>query len=416
MKPPTALVLSLLALTADARAGREILDRLDDALTVSSPDGQFRARLSGTLDIEGYHLDRYAPGLLFTRHDYLFNPRLTLFLDAQLGAHVYAFVQARADRGFDPSHSDGQVRLDEYALRFTPWDDGRFTLQVGKFATVVGNWTPRHGSWDNPFITAPLPYENLTGIWDSAAVDSARLLFSWSHVRDPAGGYYGDAYADKILRNPIVWGPSYDSGLSVSGKIGKMEYAAEVKNAALSSRPETWDATQVQWQHPTVSGRLGFRPNPMWQFGVSASTGSYLRAEASPTLARGHGLDDYRQTVLAQDLAFAWRHWQVWAEFYEARFEIPAVGHADTFAYYVEAKYKFATQFFGALRWNQQFFADFGDTDRARWGRDIWRIDAALGYRPSAHTQLKLQYSLQHEDSAPRAYGNTLAGQFTLRF
>ena len=60
-----------------------------------------------------------------------------------------------------------QVRLDEYALRVTPWDDGRFNLQVGKFSTVVGNWVQRHHSWENPFITAPLPYENLTAISDT---------------------------------------------------------------------------------------------------------------------------------------------------------------------------------------------------------------------------------------------------------
>ena len=46
--------------------------------------------------------------------------------------------------------------MDEYALRWTPWDDGRLSLQAGKFANVIGNWTARHQSWENPFITAPL--------------------------------------------------------------------------------------------------------------------------------------------------------------------------------------------------------------------------------------------------------------------
>jgi hypothetical protein len=27
----------------------------------------------------------------------------------------------------------------------------------------------------------------------------------------------------------------------------------------------------------------------------------------------------------------AWRHLQIWAEIFEARFEVPAVGNADTF-------------------------------------------------------------------------------------
>jgi hypothetical protein len=108
----------------------------------------------------------------------------------------------------------------------------------------------------------------------------------------------------------------------------------------------------------------------------------------------------------------------VWAEVYEARFEVPRVGNADTVAYYLEAKYKFAPQLFGALRWNQQVFGRMADGQggRAPWGPDLWRIDTALGYRFTAHIQVKLQYSLQREDSGPRDFANAIAAQFTLRF
>ena len=47
--------------------------------------------------------------------------------------------------------------MDEYALRFTPWKDGRLNVQIGKAATVFGTWTGRHLSWENPFVNAPLP-------------------------------------------------------------------------------------------------------------------------------------------------------------------------------------------------------------------------------------------------------------------
>ena len=408
------LAAAVLAWTLAVSQAEDWLDRLAPALTVSTADGGVRARLSGLADLEGYLLPRPAPGLLFTDRRALFNPRLTLFLDAQLGARLYLFAQARADRGFDPGYDHARVALDEYALRFTPWEDGRLSLQIGKFATVVGNWTARHSSWDNPFLTAPLPYENLTGIWDSAAADSVALLQNWAHV--DAGfrsGAVPDDVADKHLRLPVLWGPNYTSGFSAAGHAGHFEFAAEVKNAALSSRPEMWDGTMVQWQHPTFSGRLGWRPNAMWNFGFSASAGTYLERAARATLAPGTGFEDYREIVLGQDAGFAWHHWQVWAEVFAARFEIPGVGNADSLAYYVEAKYKITPQLFGALRWNQQLFANL---DGQRIGRDIARLDAALGYRFTAHTQLKLQWSLQHEDTAPRAFGHTLAAQFTVKF
>jgi hypothetical protein len=135
-------------------------------------------------------------------------------------------------------------------------------------------------------------------------------------------------------------------------------------------------------------------------------------------LPAGRRIGDYRERVLGQDISFASHHVQLWAEFYEARFEVPRVGNADTFAYYFEGKYKFTPQLFGALRWNQQLFATVrdGQGGRAPWGHDTWRIDAALGYRFTAHTQLKLQYSLQRGNFSSSALSQLLAAQFTVRF
>ena len=117
------------------------------------------------------------------------------------------------------------------------------------------------------------------------------------------------------------------------------------------------------------------------------------------------------------DLSFAWRHLQIWAEIYAARFEVPHVGDADTFACYLEAKYKFTPAFFAALRWNQQFFGNVpnGYGREVRWGKDTWRADAACAYRFSAHTQLKVQYSLENAVYSSNL-GHMFAVQFTVRF
>src|SRR6267143_7232757 len=194
--------LCIFACTACAFDIDDALDRLDSTLTISGFHDNFRARLSGTADLEFYNFQQPAPGLIDSKIDNLFNPRLTLFLDAQLGSQVYFFTQARLDRGFDPSNHGAQIRLDEYALRITPWEDGRFTLQAGKFATVIGNWVPRHLSWENPFINAPLIYENITPINDKSAPASPLDFISrFDH--------------EKYDFNPVIWGPSYASGVSV---------------------------------------------------------------------------------------------------------------------------------------------------------------------------------------------------------
>src|SRR5205823_11782117 len=173
MRTLQALSLCLFSCTVHALEIDDFFDRLDNALTITAFDGNLRARLSGTIDTEFYNFQQPAPGLIDSEIDNLFNPRLTLFLDAQIGSQIYFFTQARLDRGFDPSDRGAQLRLDEYALRITPWADGRFTLQLGKFGTVVGNWVPRHLSWDNPFVDAPLVYQNITAISDKVAPYSA---------------------------------------------------------------------------------------------------------------------------------------------------------------------------------------------------------------------------------------------------
>src|ERR1700736_5776137 len=226
-----ALGVFLLACPAPAVEVDDFFDRLDSALTIAAFQNNLRAPLSGTIDIEAYHLQRPAPALIDSKIDNLFNPRLTLFLDAQVGSQIYFFAQSRLDRGFDPTDHGADLRLDEYAFRFTPWEDGRFTLQIGKFATVVGNWVPRHLSWENPFIDAPLVYENLTPISDKAAPASPR---SFVRSFEPA---------DNADCNPVIWAPSYASRVSVSGRLGQFDFAADMKNSSLSSLPESWSVT-----------------------------------------------------------------------------------------------------------------------------------------------------------------------------
>src|SRR5438046_515910 len=249
MKLVRTLIFCVLVSSAHAFEVDDFFDRLDTALTFTAFQDNLRARLSGTIDLEVYHFEQPAPGLINSGIDNLFNPRLTLFLDAQVGSQIYFFVQSRIDRGFDPSDHGAQIRLDEYALRITPWNDGRFTLQLGKFATVVGNWVPRHLSWENPFINAPLVYENVTPISDKSAPVS------------PLYFIYGPYYYEKYAFNPVIWGPSYASGISVSCQLGKFDYSVEMNNGSLSSVADCWTVTENWVGNPTFCFRFCVRAN-----------------------------------------------------------------------------------------------------------------------------------------------------------
>jgi hypothetical protein len=379
------------------------IDQLDETLQLSAFHNNVRARLSGTLDLEVYHFTDPAPGLIDTTSHGLFNPRLSLFLDAQAASQLYFFFQLRVDRGFDPSDHGVRVGADEYALRLTPWKSGIFSIQVGKFATVAGTWVERHLSWDNPFINAPLPYENVTAISDLEVPPFGTVLSPVSQKT-------------KYEHVPFIWGPSYASGVSVAGSMSLFDYAVELKNSSLSSRPEVWDLTRRDFSDPTITSHLAFRPSQMWKFGFSASEGAYLTDAAQPFLSRGQSVGDFRQLVLGQDITFAWRHWQIWTEAYEVRFEVPGLGNADAVSYYIEAKYKFAPQLSAAIRWNQELFASFADTTsgNSAWSPDVSRIEGAVTYRFTSSTQLKLEYYFQQEQG--QGDSHTVATQFTVRF
>jgi hypothetical protein len=122
--------------------------------------------------------------------------------------------------------------------------------------------------------------------------------------------------------------------------------------------------------------------------------------------------------VGTQDVRFAWHHLQLWAEFYEGRFEVLRVGHADTFAYYLEAKYKFTPQLFGALRWNQQLFGSVNNEEggRVRWSQDLGRIDIAATLPFSDAYSAEAAYSFQQETTGLGNDNHLLAAQFTVRF
>lgn len=399
-----ALFLALLAVNP-ARASEAWLDAVERTLSVSAFDDQLRARLSGTLTAEGYAMSRPTPGLVFTDSPTQFTPRLTLFGDAQFGRRLYGFAQLRVDRGFDPSNSPLRGRIDELAFRFVPWRDGRLNIQVGQFATIIGNWAPRHDPHDNPFVTAPLPYEHLTTIYDGRAPPSAAEFVEFDD-------------AEKYEYNPIIWGPSYGTGLALSGKAGRFTFAAEIKNSGPAAHPHDWSIKRTGFEHPAIAARLGYQPDLRWKFGVCASDSVYFIPGAVPSFPAGRSRGDYREHLLGADAAFAWRHFQLWAELFLVWFDVPYAGKVRTTAGYIEAKYKFTPQFFGALRLNRQDFSRVATTPgkSERWARDIWRIDAAIGYRFSARIDGKLQVSAEdHRDLAKRANLN-LAAQVNVRF
>jgi hypothetical protein len=394
--------IGVLLLVSTVEASEDWFDRAERALTFSLPNQGVRVQASGLVDLEGYRGEQSTTGFVFTDSNQLFNPRLSLFLDGQKGANWYAFAQFRADRGFDPENRPLRGRLDEFALRWSAAPAGQLNVQVGQFATVIGGWVGRHRSWDNPFVAAPLPYQHMTGAYERRAPASL-------------AGLIPDESQNEYAHNPIIWGPSYTSGIAAFGHAGRLDYAVELKNVGPSASPEAWPITAVGFEQPAINTRIGFRPDPRWRLGASFSDSTYVLPVA--LRGTGHRPADYREQLFGQDVSFGWHHWQIWAELFEASFGVPGTQRAWTYAGYIETRYKFTPQFFGALRWNRQTFSSvFEGVAQQPWGQDVTRIDAAVTYRITAHAQLKLQATAEYDTPQVPQFHPVYATQFTVRF
>lgn len=398
----TCLMLGL----APQAMAQAFLDTVDEKMSFQSEALGLRADLSMMADATVYAAEQPAQGLLYGDDNVFFAPRLITFLDIQAGSRVLLHGQMRVDRGFDPgSASGGQVRLDEYFLQLRLGKQDEVNLRLGKFATAFGSWPKRNLSWDNPLITAPMAYEDMLPMTDGFAPGG---LAGFAARRDMPD--------DKRNWVPIVWGPSYASGVSLFGRVDVFEYAFEIKNAGIASRPQAWDGVQDGFRtDPTITGRVGLRPSPEWTLGTSFSRGPYMTDIASRTLPAGTSVSDFTQTTWGIDAGYAHRKWQIWSELIAARFEVPRVGDVDVLSGYVEAKYKITSQLWAAARWNQSFFSDVPGLT-TEWDRNAWRADLALGYRFTEHVQVKLQYSVGDKRGNDQEGNHLGAMQVTVKF
>ncbi len=397
-------IASALLGCAGGVCAQDVLDDIDRKLTVASRDGAMVADLSLMSDVTFYAQDKPAQGLLFSDNDEYVAPRIAAFLDVGYDEWLVLHAQAAADRGLDPGErSHGDVRLDELFVEAHVTEAGRLSLRVGKFASSFGGWITRHLAWDNPMITAPLIYEDVLPMTDRTAPLSPPAFASRRNMVDKQRDWV-----------PIVWGASYTSGASLSAGTDTLDMTIEVKNAALSSRPETWDIFGGGYEtDPSVTGHVRWHPAEAWWFGGSASRGPYLQDDAKPTLPAGKQVDDYDQTTFGVDASYEHRRLQLWAELVHAKFHTPVVDDVEGLSGFVEARYKATAQVWVGARWNQSWFDDAPGSD-VSWNRDMRRLDLALGYRHTAHLEVKAQYSLSNQAGREIDGEHLFAAQFVL--
>ena len=341
--------------------------------------------------------DTPSPALLDLTSEPFFAPRFTLDLEAAAGEHWFLLATARWDRGFDAgAQPDGDVRLDETMLRWRVCDDQRLNFQIGKFPTVFGAWPAGQDFFDDPFLLAPLPYSQIVGInTRNPAANSPAAIAARDNGSAPAfSTLANDQWAS------IIWGPAMATGASVFGATEHLDYALEIKSAALAAHPAAWSSTD--FSHPTVSARCGYRPDAAWACGVSASRGTWLEENVA-----GVDRSDCVQNTLGLDLRWAHHNLIVSSEIIFSEFETPAAGHLRAASGFLQARWKVSPGFWLATRFGQILTNDAaGDVV---WQPDLWRAEIGTGWRISPNLLFKAGYSYTHADAGDDR-GNHLLG------
>jgi hypothetical protein len=280
-------------------------------------------------------------------------------------------------------------------LRWRPFDDQRLNFQIGKFPSVFGAWSAQHDFFDDPFLLAPLPYSQIIGI-NTRNPDTMTPAAITARANGTSSAF---SSLPKDQWTSILWGPGYAEGACVFGATEHLDYAFEIKNAALSAHPDSW--TEMDFNHPALTAHFGFRPDASWAFGLSASRGSWLEKSVP-----GVNRDDLMQNTLGLDVRWAHHDFIVSGEVVLSEFETPAAGDLRTAAWFLQARWKAAPGFWLAARFGQIFANDATGVDGhdVPWQPDVWRAELGAGWRINPNLLLKAGYSYTHTD------GNTGAG------
>lgn len=405
------------------------LERLRQFQSFGTDDGQisFNADLWLTLDYMVFSTP--PPGFIQTTNGQIFAPTLSGLFTLDISKHLEFVFLGLVNRGFDPTETSVQSQPAEYYTQLTPFDTPVLNFKGGKFQTAFGQWTNRHFSTQNSLINAPMMYGQMTSVTDGnanagIAPNTTAMVNRKNSASPPVTKWI-----------PIVWGPSYASGFQLNGTVGtlqQLDWAFEMKNASLSSRPQEWDLWNRGFNYPTFTGRAGYRPDAAWNLGVSASTGSYISQAAydrfSNTSKAGSSIGESRQNVVGTDISYAHGPIELWSEFAWSQYEVPdaiagkAVGNIGAYSYFIESKWKFMPQFWLSGRWNQQLYSNVtpatgpGAGSETPWYNNLWRADACLGFKINRFTQFKVQYSYTEEAGDVDPGQNLFAVELVIQF
>ena len=369
---------------------------------VSSTSGYVQFGLGGRIVLEGFAPGRDGSGLIVERGKFL-SGRASLFADFYMGKHLYVTGEFRLDTGEAPQSGVLTGRVEQAFLRYKPWLNRDLHFQYGKFVSPFGSYSQRHDTAVDPFIRPPLMYDYRTLVSSEVLPRSNDAFLSWKfapNIWRPVGA-------------PMIWGNPYQVGAMFFGGYRKVDFRLAAMGSAASSEPQVWNYQIGQENRPSYVAHMGYRILPEFYLGMAYSSGPYLGDGPRRLIGRDE-VNSYQQKIWEVEFLYERGKTQVRGEAFHDKWAVPKVmDNPVDVSGYVEIRQKFLPGFYGALRYGTMRFNEIhlSSGGMAAWDFDIWRAQAAVGYRILRNLDVRAEYMFNHMAGPRDARDNLLSLQ-----
>lgn len=233
-------------------------------------------------------------------------PQVNLLLFAPINNTFFFEARLQSDTWLD-----GTLRTPRFTLANITYADPEkdYSLSAGRFISNFGFYPSRNLTIDRTFLELPLAY--------SYYVSMSDVYGFWDNAR-----YQNGYSAEDGIMTSVYFG-GYSTGL-------KFDWVLSENKALLQTSITTVSAGSGRdysnLGNLAMTSRLILNPNIFWQFGFSASHGSFMQLSPGENSAvrLNNSLEQYRQSLLGFDFRYGFGFWEVIGEMIFSNWNVPA--------------------------------------------------------------------------------------------
>lgn len=324
-------------------------------------------------------------------------PQVNLLMFAPVNDNWFVEARLQSD-----TWGTGTLSEPRFTLANLTWSDPDkdYLLSFGRFINPVGFYSKRSLIIDRTFFDLPLSYSYFINISDERGL--------WPSAGDQLNYTSGDVGLSTIYFGGYATGVLFDWSIIEN----KLRLETALTNAAPAS-----DANYTNLANAAFLSHLSYNPNIYWQFGLSASHGSFMQSKPVNAIHRpNNALEQYRQTLIGLDVTFGMAFVEIIAEGIYSHWKVPYYNNgsfrlrgnklaeytAENAGFNIDFRYEppaFPGSYVAARFEHLKFFTAKADqynvSSIRNWDEDISRISLTAGYKLARNVLARISVSDQ---------------------